>query len=151
MQLKQSELQFMSDFNITANNCTGSIIIRVLLNKSHIILFTPIGSWESGSLYQLTSEDNLSGVALQQQYTNEHSQEHCSPQNVTALDWWHGSLFLCCPSNFPSSLVYRCRLFLLEIPKDSSLRHWGLVILVARWEQLGGGWCYCQTFLAAHP
>ena len=78
----------------------------------------------------------LSGVVLQQQYKNEFLQELCSSRNVTSQDWWHRCLVLRCPSN---------------IPKDSSLEHLGPVILMARWEQLGGKWCYWQTFPAAHP
>ena len=68
-----------------------------------IILFTSIESRESRDLYQLTTENNIfHGVALQQQYTNELLQEHCSSRNVTSQNWWHGSLILSCLSEFLS-------------------------------------------------
>ena len=60
--------------------------------------------------------------------------KHCPSRNVTSQDWWHGSLVLWYPSNLISSTANWCILFLLDIPKQSSLEYLGPVILIARWE-----------------
>ena len=98
-------------------------------------------------MYQLTEEDNVSHVLSFN--SNTRTRSYGTQRRKT--DGRDLSSYVVLQIFQVFMLIYWCRLFLLDIPKDSCPDHLGLVILVARWEQHGWRWCYYQPFIAAHP